>query len=111
MDNIISKEALLQQRFGVETYHIGGVGTVKVRSLTRGEALQVVGVERDKRDLEAQILAWSMVEPAITEEDARLWMDNSPAGELQALTQFITRLSGLSDGAPKSGVPDVRATP
>jgi hypothetical protein len=108
MGEIISKEALLQQRFGLTDYEIPGVGTVKVRSLTRGEALQVVGVEKDKRDLESQILAWAMVEPPLTVEDARLWMDHSPAGELQALTQFITRLSGLAEGAAKSGVPEVR---
>lgn len=109
MGEIISKDTLLQQRFGLTTYTIPGVGTVRVRSLTRGEALQVVGVEKDKRDLEAQILAWAMIEPKLSVEDARVWMDNSPAGELQTLTQFITRLSGLAEGAAKSGVSDVRA--
>jgi hypothetical protein len=104
----VSKEDLLRQRFGVTDYEIAGVGTVQVRALTRGEALQVVGVERDKRELEAQIVAWAVVEPKLTEAEVRTWMDNSPAGELQGLTQFITTLSGLSDGAPKSGVPGVR---
>lgn len=104
----LSKEDLLRQRFGVSDYEIPDVGVVKVRALTRGEALQVVGVERDKRELEAQIVAWAMVDPKLTEAEVRTWMDNSPAGELQALTQFITKISGLSDGAPKSGVPGVR---
>jgi hypothetical protein len=105
---IASKDDLLRQRFGVTDYHIPGVGTVRVRPLTRGEALQVVGVERDKRELEAQIVAWAMVEPKLTEAEVRTWMDNSAAGELQALTQFITKLSGLGEGAPKSGLPGVR---
>ena len=104
----VSKEDLLKQRFGVTDYAIPGVGHVQVRALTRGEALQVVGVERDKREMEAQIVAWAMVDPKLTEDEVRTWMDNSPAGELQGLTQFITKLSGLSDGAPKSGVPGVR---
>jgi hypothetical protein len=104
----VSKEDLLKQRFGVTDYEIADVGTVQVRALTRGEALQVVGVERDKRELEAQIVAWAMVEPKLTEAEVRTWMDNSPAGELQGLTQLITKLSGLGEGAPKSGVPGVR---
>jgi hypothetical protein len=104
----VSKEDLLKQRFGVTDYEIADVGTVQVRALTRGEALQVVGVERDKRELEAQIVAWAMVEPKLTEAEVRTWMDNSPAGELQGLTQFITKLSGLGEGAPKSGLPGVR---
>lgn len=102
---MLTKEQLLAQRFGVREYEIPGVGTIRVRSLTRGEALEVVGKELDKAEAERYLLAKGLVEPALTEDDVRVWQDNSPAGEIQEIAKLVTELSGLSDGAPKSGVP------
>lgn len=102
---MITKEQLLEQRFGVREYEIPGVGAIKVRSLTRGEALEVVGKELDKGASERFLLSKGLVEPSLTEADVKVWQDNSPAGEIQEIAKLITELSGLSDGAPKSGVP------
>lgn len=104
----VSKEDLLKQRFGVTDYSIPGVGHIQVRCLTHGEALQVAGVEQDRRELEAKVLSWAMIEPKLTEAEALVWIDNSPAGELTDLVKFVQQLSGLAEGAAKSGVPGVR---
>jgi hypothetical protein len=101
---MLTKEQLLAQRFGVREYEIPGVGTIKVRSLTRGQALEVVGKELDKAEAERYLLSRGLAEPELTEDDVRVWQDNSPAGEIQEIAKLITELSGLSDGAPKSGV-------
>ncbi|SRR6184192_252432 len=104
----VSKEDLLKQRFGVTDYEIPDVGSVRVRALTHGEALQVAGVEQDRRDLEAKVLSWAVIEPKLTEAEALVWIDNSPAGELTDLVKFVQQLSGLAEGAAKSGVLGVR---
>jgi hypothetical protein len=104
----VSKEDLLRQRFGVTDYEIPGVGVVQVRALTHGEALQVAGVETDRRELEAKVLSWAMMAPSLTEAEALVWIDNSPAGELTDLVKFVQELSGLGEGAAKSGVSGVR---
>ncbi len=100
----VSKEDLLKQRFGVTDYEIPGVGAVKVRALMHGEALQIAGKESDRRELESKVLSWAMIEPVLTEAEALTWIDNSPAGELTGLVRFVQELSGLGEGAPKSGV-------
>jgi hypothetical protein len=102
---MLTKEQLLAQRFGVREHVIAGVGTIKVRSLTRGESLEVVGKELDRGAAERYLLSKGLVEPALTEADVKVWQDSSPAGEIQDIAKLITELSGLSDGAPKSGVP------
>lgn len=99
---MIDKEALLQQRFGVKEMEIPGVGTIKVRALTRGEALQVQGKEMAVADLERKLLSWAMVEPKLTEDDVRAWQDASPAGELQDVVDEIIRLSGMEKAAAKA---------
>src|ERR1700743_692476 len=101
---MLTKEQLLKQHFGVEEHEIEGIGTVKVRSLTRSEALAVVGKELDKAASGRYLIATGMGRPTAAGEDVKPWQDNSPAGEIQAVAKLITKLSGLTDGAPKSGV-------
>lgn len=100
----VSKADLLKARFGVEDVEIAGVGTVKVRALTRGQALQVQGQEMTVAEMERKLIAWAMVEPSLTEEDVQQWQDSSPAGELQVVTDAIVRLSGMESGASKEAM-------
>lgn len=100
----VSKEDLLKARFGIEDVEIPGVGTVKVRALTRGEALQVQDVELPTAEMEQKLIAWAMVEPKLTEADVKEWQDNSTAGEIQAVTEVIVRLSGMEQHSPKEAM-------
>lgn len=83
------------------------VGIVSVRGLTRGEvfATQKAG---DTEATERRIVAIGMVDPPMNEDDVKQWQRNSPAGELEAVVDKIRELSGLGEGADKSGVPAVR---
>ena len=70
---MLDKKALLAKRdIGVEEVELPALGgSVKVRGLSRAEALQVgVGVEMDAAVLERKLLAMAMVEPALTEEES-----------------------------------------
>lgn len=100
----LSKEDLLKKRFGVEDVEIPNVGTVKVRALTRGEALQVQGVEMPVAEMEQRLVSLAMVEPKLTEAEVKEWQDNSTAGEIQAVTEVIVRLSGMEQGAAKEAM-------
>lgn len=102
----ITAEALLAQRFGVRDYEVPGLGIIRVRPLTRAEALAVVGKKLDQDVMEQQLLSKAVVEPKLTESDIRTWQANSPAGELGDLVLFVQQISGLAEGAAKSGVPD-----
>jgi hypothetical protein len=101
------RERLLKPRITEDTVDIEGIGTVRVRGLSRSEVFmtqQAKGTEA----MERKILALGMVDPPMTEDDVKTWQRNSPAGELDAVANKIHDLSGLGKGADKSGVPDVR---
>lgn len=103
------KARLLKPRIPEGTVELE-LGTVRVRGLSRGEVYmtqQCKGVEA----MERKILALGMVDPPMTEAEVRQWQENSPAGELEAVTKKIQQLSGLGEGADKSGVPGVRGEP
>lgn len=84
-------------------------GVVVVRGLTRAEVLGVKALRaRDDIDVaeyEAHIVSLAMVTPTMTVEEVRRWQAIDKAGgPLGEVTDAITELSGLSEGAQKSGV-------
>lgn len=104
----ISKTDLLKKRFGVVDFEIPEVGTVQIRPLSRAEALTVQGVEMDAAEMEQKLVSMAMVEPKLTENDVKTWQENSPAGELEPVTQEIARISGLTQDAAKDAVKTFR---
>jgi hypothetical protein len=102
------KAKLLTSRMPTDEVEIPGVGTVTVRGLSRGEVFAIRKVANGDQDVERKTLARAMVEPEFTEDEAGQWQAASPAGELEPVTKRIQELSGLAEGADKSGVPEVR---
>lgn len=103
----MDKEALFTPRLPEEDVEIPGLGTVRVRGLSRAEAMKI----RDRSDVEAQerlMIALGMVDPKLTEAEVGKWAKAAPAGELQPVSEVIGRLSGLIEGADKSDLPEVR---
>lgn len=75
---------------------------VRIRPLTRMEAI-IIG----KRDLatdrkEQAYLAKAMVLPAMTEDDVKRWQMMSSAGEMQELVEQVQVISGMSDKGAKA---------
>lgn len=96
----MDKALLFKPRLPEEDVEIEGVGTVRVRGLSRIEAIHVQaakGAEQERR-----ILALGMVDPAITEDEAREWQKASAAGEIERVAGRITVLSGLAEDSAKS---------
>ena len=97
---MISKEQLLKAALAESAVEIPGRGTVRVRSLTRAEALRVSSA--DAYDAEVIALTGGLVDPALTAEEVRQLLDATGADELQPVVDEIMRLSGMGEGAQKS---------
>jgi hypothetical protein len=104
----VSKAELLKKRFGEEEVEVPGVGTVRVRALTRGQALELQGKEMPVSEMERRLISTAMVEPSLTEDEVQQWQDNTPAGELQPVVEAIARLSGMEQHAGKAAYQQFR---
>jgi hypothetical protein len=109
----ITKEALLARRIdGTEDVEVPGVGTVTIRGLSRAEVMMVrkatdsAGTLDGPRALviERKMLAAALVDPALTEAEVGQWQASSAAGEMDVVVDAVQRLSGMTEGADKSGV-------
>jgi hypothetical protein len=76
-------------------------GKVKVRPLTRGEVLILRGLGEDPAKFERKLLAFAMVEPELTEAEVGQWQKNSPALEIEDVTDKVMDISGLKERAEK----------
>lgn len=107
---MIDKDALLAKREqtteDVELPALGG--TVRVRGLSRSEALKVTGRKLDAGEAERVLLAIALLDPVLTEDEVRTWQRNAPAGELQPIQDAILRLSGMSASAVKEAMATFR---
>ena len=96
------KARLLAERFSVEEIEVPGIGTVKVRGLTRGEVLEFNDRKLSEVEGERFMLAKALVEPKMTEEDIAQWQAVSPPNEIGAVVEGVLRLSGLNKDAQKA---------
>lgn len=107
----IDKSALFTARLPEEEVEIPGVGTVRIRSLSRAEVLGIRGKDVPVDEMERHLLALSLVEPKLTEKEAGQWQAASAAGELEPVTKAIMRLSGLEEATAKEAVKRFRGEP
>lgn len=96
------KEALFKPRLPEADVDVEGLGTIRVRGLSRAEALQVQKLQGSGvAALERAMLALAMVDPKLSEGEVRQWQDAAPAGELEPVTDMVQELSGMAEGAAK----------
>lgn len=106
----MDKQLLLKSRLPEADVDVPGVGTVRVRGLSRSEVMAAQNIP-DPAARERRMLALGMVDPQLTEAEAGQWQQASPAGELEPVTTRIGQLSGVVDDAAKSGLPDAGSEP
>lgn len=82
---------------------VPGIGMVTVRGLSRFEVVRLgeLGRKEDFDGAETWTLACGMVDPALSEHEVRDWRKAACPGELDAVLEKITELSGLNDNALK----------
>lgn len=109
MGNTVDKSALFAPRLPEADVEIPGVGTVRVRALTRAEVMRARRIgQDDPAVLEQQMLSAGMVDPVMSATDVQRWQEAAPADELSPVTDAILGLSGLADKAAKDAYADFR---
>ena len=107
----MDKSKLLADRVSLNTadVEIPGVGTVKVRGLSRYELLLAQKkYPDDTLKQERFILSAALVDPQMTEADVESWQKASMPMEINAVAEKVNELSGIAAGSAKSDVPEVR---
>jgi len=111
----LDKAALLARKRSARTEEVDlGEGTVTVRGLVRAEITRArVAASKGSKEnqvatLDNHYIAAGLVEPEMTVEEVAAWLAEAPAGDSVAVLSVIQELSGLAEGAQKSGVPGVR---
>jgi hypothetical protein len=108
----VSKEQLLKSRLPEAEVEIPGVGTVRVRGLSRAEALEMQKISGSGAlMIERRMLALAMIEPRMTEGEIREWQEASAAGELEPVTNRITELSGMNDDSARNAYKEQASDP
>ncbi len=105
---MIDRERFLKAAVPEAEVDIPGEGTVRVRGLTRTEVLGLQGLASDQAALERRIIALGLVDPELSAADVDAWYDTAPAGHTDLIVNKVSDLSGITEGAAKSGVPAVR---
>lgn len=85
---------------------VPGVGTVRVRGLSRIEALHVQAANGEAAT-ERRIMALGMLDPVMTESEVGRWQKASEAGEIEVVSKKIAELSGMLPGADKESYKSV----
>lgn len=97
----IDKAALLGKRCPERDVELPSGGTVRVRGLTRGQVKAISEGMEAGQDMEPQSLAWGLVEPELTLDEAKILAEDSPFDDVQTLAQAINELSGIAGRADK----------
>lgn len=104
----VNKAALLARRLGEADHEVEGVGTVRIRGLSRAEVLALQSLTGGTAAADRRMLSLALIDPKLTEDEVRVWQENSAPGEIESLTLAIAELSGLGAGAAKAAYKSVR---
>lgn len=100
----LTRAQILARKTGRDIATLPDGSTVAVRALTRDEVLD----SQELGDIKARdtfIVAAGMTNPKLTYDEVAAWAAAADAGDLVAVSDRIAELSGLKQGAGKSGVP------
>lgn len=96
----MDKEALLKRRLPEDDVEVPGVGTFRVRGLSRAQALAANKLDDDEAR-EVHWLACGIVAPELTAEEIRQWREVATHAEVEAVAGRIAELSGVGDTSVK----------
>lgn len=105
---MIDKDALFKPRLTEREVEIPGLGSVRIRALSRQETLHLKDKAMPVDEVERRLVSLAMVEPSLTEAEVGQWQDTSSAGELEVITQAIAEMSGMNINGAKEAYKSVR---
>jgi hypothetical protein len=97
----MDKEALFVDRLPQDDVEVPGLGTFRVRALSRAEAQRLESAPT-LGDKERIVLSCGVVDPALTEADAKRWLASATFGEVDPVMRRIAQLSGLLEDSAKA---------
>lgn len=103
----MDKEQLFKSRLEERDVDVPGVGTVRIRALSRAEILRVKDKPMDGSKMERMLLSMAMIDPELTEFEVGEWQAASGAGEIETVSKEIIALSGLEVDSAKSAYKSV----
>lgn len=112
----MDKSLLFAPRAGTDSGYpeddvdVAGMGTVRVRGLSRFEVLHVQNTD-DSAKRERQILALALLDPTMTEAEVGRWQKASDASEMEPVSEKVAELSGMQGGSGKAIVKEFVANP
>lgn len=95
----MDKSALLASRLPEGEVELPGVGVIRVRGLSRFEALHSGDLDGEER--EVYWLSCGIVEPALTKDEIKRWRDSATYAEVELVADRIAELSGMKDTSAK----------
>lgn len=116
MEEKAALDALLASSLPEEDYKIERLGiTLRLRGMSHEEALALREFGRKDEVTTAQyeqrMLALTVLFPPMKPSDVKAWQKSSPAGEIDAVTRVIARLSGMLEDSAKEAYKSVSAEP
>jgi hypothetical protein len=110
LDQLFGPRAATPSGMPEDDVEVTGLGLVRVRGLSRDEALSLRGIA-GRAESERALLAFAMVSPRLTPAQVARWQAASPAGEMEPVTDKVAELSGMLDDSAKQAVKDFEANP
>jgi uncharacterized linocin/CFP29 family protein len=77
-----------------------GTGTVRVRGLSRQEAVAVSSCD-DEQTMERMAIVVGLIDPVLSLQEVTEWSQVAVAADVQAVAQAISQLSNMEAGAGK----------
>jgi hypothetical protein len=112
------KSILFKARLPEADVEVPGVGTVRVRGLSRAEVMAIRSEVKDEADaikrvaaIERKMLALALVDPELSEAEVGKWQKASTAGEMEPVTDMVQVLSGTVEGAEKAAYKEMESDP
>lgn len=101
---LVDKAALLSgAAFGVTAVPIPGMGVIKVRPLSRAQAMAVYDQELSAARMEQVLISNACVEPTFTADEVAAWQEcDGAGGNILTVVNAILDLSGMQVGAGKA---------
>jgi hypothetical protein len=106
---MLSRDEILARKVGKGKVELPSGGEVAIRAITRDEvyAAEEIDKEHGRAERDNFIVSKAMTDPVMSRQDVAEWGASGSAGDITAVLERVSELSGLSEGARKRSVRNV----
>lgn len=108
----MDKELLFKPRLPEDAVEVPGVGTVRVRGLSRLDVLTMQRADRETPGaFERKMLSLALIDPELTEDDVERWQRAANPEEIDPVLDKVNELSALDKQAAKDAYKEFESDP